>query len=191
MSVLMLASLLLTILAGSETPAERAESLRHSSSVALQKFVAVDLAGQQWSAERLRGRVVLIDFWATWCAPCLAEIPRLKALRSKHSREDFEILGISLDARSRQSFVSWLNRNRVEWPQVHQRAGYSSDAARVFGIDRLPRTIVIDRDGSVAAVDVRGERLALLVDALVAGRINPLVWEPCAISPRYSFESCR
>jgi thiol-disulfide isomerase/thioredoxin len=110
---------------------------------------------------------VLLDFWATWCAPCLADIPRLKTLRARYPRTDFEILGISLDATSRRSFISWLNRNRIDWPQVHERAGYGGAIPLLFGIDRLPRTILIARDGSVAAVDLRGERLAAAIDVLV------------------------
>ena len=137
-------------------------------SSALQRFEAADVSGRRWTPADLRGRVVLLDFWATWCAPCLAELPRLKALHQRHSRADFEILGISLDATSRRSFVSWLNRNRIEWPQVHERAGYGGELPRLFGIDRLPATLVIGRDGTLAAVDHRGERLEATIDALVA-----------------------
>lgn len=139
-----------------------------AASAALQRLSAVDLEGRRWTADSLRGRVVLIDFWATWCAPCLAEMPRLKALRSRHHRRDFEILGISVDATSRPALVSWLNRNRIEWPQVHERSGYSGPTVRLFGIESLPRTILIDRDGTVVARDVRGETLVALVDDLVA-----------------------
>jgi len=139
----------------------------HPAEDALKNLKAIDLDGRQWTAAEMRGRVVLLDFWATWCAPCLAELPRLKALRDRHSREHFEILGISLDVKSRQSFVSWLNRNRIDWPQVHERAGYSAGIPRLFGIDRLPRTILVGRDGAIAAVDLRGERLAARIDDLV------------------------
>jgi thiol-disulfide isomerase/thioredoxin len=149
------------------------EQARQSASSALLRFTATDLDSQRWTAASLRGRVVLIDFWATWCAPCLAELPRLKALHARHPRKDFEILGISLDATSRQSLISWLNRNRIDWPQVHERSGYSGDVPRLFGIDRLPKTLLLDRDGAVAAVDLRGERLVAQVDDLVAAAVPP------------------
>jgi thiol-disulfide isomerase/thioredoxin len=135
----------------------------------LQALRITDLSGRRWAADDLRGRVVLIDFWATWCAPCLADMPGLKTLYAKHSRDAFEILGVSLDVSSRQSFVSWLNRNRIEWPQTLERRGYGADLARLFGVDRLPRTIVLGRDGSIEAVDVRGEQLVSLIDLLVSG----------------------
>jgi len=142
-------------------------------SAALATLNAVDIGGHRWTSEDLRGRVVLIDFWATWCAPCLAELPRLRALRDRHDRRDFEILGISLDAGSRQTLVSWLNRNRIEWPQIHERGGYSGTTARTFGIDRLPKSILVNRDGSIAAVDLRGDALVSRVDALVSHVVTP------------------
>jgi thiol-disulfide isomerase/thioredoxin len=160
-----------SVLAGAAPPAvewiDAAKRESRPAADALKNLEAIDLDGRQWTAAEMRGRVVLLDFWATWCAPCLAELPRLKALRDRHSREHFEILGISLDVTSRQSFVSWLNRNRIDWPQVHERAGYSAGVPRLFGIDRLPRTILVGRDGTIAAVDLRGDHLAARIDELV------------------------
>ena len=135
---------------------------------ALAGLDATDLSGRTWSIRELRGRVVLIDFWATWCAPCLAELPRLQALHAALPREDFEILGVSLDVMTRRGLVSWLNRHRIDWPQIHERGGYAGATARRFGIDRLPRTIVLARDGRVAALDVRGAALERLIRRLVA-----------------------
>lgn len=137
---------------------------------ALRRFTATDLAGAAWSLPEMHGRVVLLDFWATWCAPCLAELPRLRALREKHAESGFEILGISLDVMSRQAFVSWLNRHRIDWPQVHDRMGYGGNVPRLFAVDHLPRSVLVARDGRIAAIDARGERLASLVEALVLER---------------------
>jgi thiol-disulfide isomerase/thioredoxin len=136
---------------------------------ALKRFNVADLDGVRWTADRLHGRVVLLDFWATWCAPCLADLPRLKALRDRHPRSDFEIVGISLDSSNRRTLVSWLNRNRIDWPQIHEARGYNADTSRLFGVDRLPMTILIDRDGTVAAVGLRGERLGARIEKLVGG----------------------
>jgi thiol-disulfide isomerase/thioredoxin len=135
---------------------------------AISTMDATDVAGRRWTGDDLYGRVILIDFWATWCAPCLADMPRLKALREAHAREDFEILGISLDVRSRQSLVSWLNRQRIDWPQVHEKSGYGGTVPRLFGIESLPRTVLVGRDGRIAAVDLRGDRLASVIDTLVS-----------------------
>jgi thiol-disulfide isomerase/thioredoxin len=145
---------------------DSAERLRVVSA-ALEQFSATDLAGRRWTAADLGGRVVLLDFWATWCAPCLADLPLLQALRQEHPRDDFEILGISLDVTSRRAFVSWLNRHRIEWPQIHLRQGYAADVPTLFGVEQLPSTVVIDRAGRVAGIDVRGDRLVAVVNALV------------------------
>lgn len=134
---------------------------------ALAAFAARDLNGRTWTPEDLRGRVVLIDFWATWCAPCLAEFPRLKALHAAMPREAFEIVGVSLDVLSRRDLISWLNRQRIDWPQIHERGAYAGATAQRFGIDRLPRTILLARDGSIAALDLRGEELERRVRQLV------------------------
>jgi thiol-disulfide isomerase/thioredoxin len=172
MAALFVAPLLLALTAGAPSADERADSPRAelaASADALRRLSAVDLTGTRWTADSLRGRVVLVDFWATWCAPCLAELPRLQALRRRYGPERFEILGISLDVRSRRDFVAWLNRQRVDWPQIHDRGGYAGPIARLFAIDRLPRTLLVGPDGAIAALDLRGEPLSRAVDALVRG----------------------
>jgi len=164
--------LALALVAGSAanagTPGAAAWVTRADADRALATFTATDLDGRRWTARDMHGRVVLLDFWATWCAPCLAELPRLKRLYAAYRRAGFEILGISLDAMSRRAFVSWLNRQRVDWPQIHERTGYGGRTARHFAIDRLPRTMLVARDGRIAAVDVRGEELETLVERLLA-----------------------
>jgi thiol-disulfide isomerase/thioredoxin len=118
----------------------------------------VDLHGKRWTASDLRDRVVLIDFWATWCAPCLVQIPEFKRLRARYG-DRFEVLAISLDSRSRRDLVAWLNRQDVTWPQVHDGRAFSSPSARPFGVAALPASLLIVK-GKVAATNLRGERLA-------------------------------
>jgi thiol-disulfide isomerase/thioredoxin len=143
------------------------------AAIAIEQFDARDLDGHHWTLERLRGRVVVIDFWATWCAPCLADLPRFKALRESYPRREFEIVGVMLDPLSRRSIVSWLNRNRIDWPQIHERGGYQGRLARAFGIDRLPASVLLDRRGAVVAVNVRGEQLVLRVNEMISGSAHP------------------
>ena len=136
----------------------------------LGSFDAIDLSGSRWTADDFRGRVVVIDFWATWCAPCLAELPRLKAMRETYGRDDLELIGVMLDPSSRHTLVSWLNRNRIDWPQIQERHGYSGALARSFGVRQLPATILVDHRGALAGVDLRGEALAARVRAAIAAR---------------------
>lgn len=134
--------------------------------LALLELRAEDLDGTTWTHERLQGRIMLVDFWATWCAPCLVELPFLKRARSRYG-DDFEVLGISLDTGSRRALVSWLNRQGVDWPQVHQDRGYDDRIPRAFGIDRLPTNLLLDRHGRLRALNVRGSQLFDEIDRLL------------------------
>jgi thiol-disulfide isomerase/thioredoxin len=129
------------------------------------EFQTID--GDRLGPDQLRGRVVLLDFWATWCAPCLAELPRLKKLYASYSRDQLAIIGISLDTLERRTFRSWLSRNGIHWPQVQDGRGYNGTLARTFDVQQLPVTVLLDRDGRVAHRDLRGTRLEAAIRELV------------------------
>ena len=133
---------------------------------AVDALEVVDLDGRQWTAGDLERRVVLIDFWATWCAPCLTQIPELKRLRAKHG-DRFEVLAISLDSRTRRDLIAWLNQRAVDWPQVHDGRGFSSPAARTFGVMALPASVLVV-NGRVAGFNLRGRVLEQAVDYLTS-----------------------
>ena len=124
-----------------------------------------DLSGRQIQLDDLRGRVVLIDVWATWCAPCLADLPLLRLLQREHA-DTLTVIGVSLDRMPRRDFVSWVRRHDVTWPQHFDGRGYASPVAIALGVEALPATVLIATDGSVVARDVRGQSLARLVRAL-------------------------
>ncbi len=130
----------------------------------------VDTEGRRYAESDLAGRVVLLDFWAMWCAPCLAEIPTLAQARERHSEEDFLLLGISLDQTSRGDLLGFLKRNEMTWPQVHDGRGLSGELARDFQVEAVPRSVLVDGGGNVVAVDLRGRVLLAALDALVRGR---------------------
>jgi thiol-disulfide isomerase/thioredoxin len=132
---------------------------------AIDMLDVVDLQGRRWTAADLQGRIVLIDFWATWCAPCLAQIPELKRLRDRHGRR-FEVLAISLDARGRRDLIAWLNRQAITWPQVHDGRAFSSPIARGFRVTALPASMLVV-DGRIAALNLRGDALEKTVERLV------------------------
>ena len=119
----------------------------------------VDLEGREWTADRLSGRVTLIDFWATWCAPCLEELPFLKRAHAQFSRDELEIIGVSFDRTDRRTFVSWLNRQGVAWPQVFDGRGRHTEVARRFGVTAVPMSFLLNAEGEIVARNLRGERL--------------------------------
>jgi thiol-disulfide isomerase/thioredoxin len=127
---------------------------------------ARDMDGRVWNASALRGRVTVIDFWATWCAPCLAEIPTLRGLRDTFT-DRVVVLGVNLDVTDRRGLVSWMNRQRVDWPQLHDGRGYQGDLARQFEVTSLPTSVLVDPDGRVVALNLRGRRLVAAVETLL------------------------
>lgn len=120
-----------------------------------------DLEGRLWKAEDLRGRVVLLDFWATWCAPCLEELPNLR--RIYEELEGVEVMGVSLDRSLRSRLRSFLLRHEIDWPQIHDGLGLAGPLAQRFGVEAVPRTVVLDTRGRLVAVDLRGEALFVLL----------------------------
>src|SRR5687768_9588237 len=145
----------------------RAGTSATSAADAIATMRVVDLDGRAWTADKLRGRVTLIDFWATWCAPCLTELPYLKQARARYSTEEFEILGVSFDVSDRRALLSWLNRQGVFWPQVFDGRGRNGPVARHFGVIGVPTSFLTGADGSIAATNLRGPRLLAAIDAQV------------------------
>jgi thiol-disulfide isomerase/thioredoxin len=146
------------------SPAELASLTR-----AFASFDARDLSGRRWRAADLEGRVVLLDFWATWCAPCLADVPWLRRAREQFPVNRFVLLGVSLDTTERRTLNSWLNRQRVDWPQIWDDRGYDGPLARHFGVESLPRSVLFDAQGRAVATNVRAERLIATLHQLIDG----------------------
>lgn len=136
---------------------------------AVAELDAVDLEGRRWTGAELKGRVVLIEFWATWCAPCLSQIPLLRKLRAQYGPERFEVLGVSLNSSGRRDFVAWVNRQGVAWPQVHDGRAFNGRVARTFGVGALPASVLIDQRGRVVAANLRDAALEGAVAALLYG----------------------
>lgn len=109
-------------------------------------FVATDLDGRQISTAALRGKVVLVNFWATWCPPCREEIPDLVALQEKY-RDQLQIIGISQDSGSIDEVRRFVADHRVNYPTVMSTPEIE---ARFPGVYALPTTFVLDRDGRLA-----------------------------------------
>lgn len=118
---------------------------------------ARDIHGKPVRLADLKGKVVLLDFWATWCAPCIDELPRLEALYRTYHPRGFEIIGISLDDTA-PPLADFVRDRKLPWPQVHNATG-GADLVAVFDISSLPATVLISPDGMVQRLDTRGEAL--------------------------------
>ncbi len=127
------------------------------------------LDGRQVSASDLEGRVVLVDVWATWCAPCLAELPLLKSLHSSYP-DDVSIVGINADSVPARDLRSWLSRRQIGWPQLFDGRGVGGPILDRLGITALPRTFLFDRDGTLVAIDLRGDALQAAVQSMIQER---------------------
>lgn len=108
----------------------------------------IDLQNRAVSLATLRGRVVMVDFWATWCAPCAAEMPVLQSLYDANRAGGLTIVGVSVD-RERPAIAEFVQRNHISFPIVHDA---SHQIAQAFGPRRMPTSYLIDRRGRVRFV---------------------------------------
>lgn len=106
----------------------------------------------------LRGKVVLIDFWASWCGPCRKEMPNVKLVYQKYKDKGFEIYGVSLD-KDRNAWLEAIEKDGLKWPQVSDLKFWQSEAAQTYAVQSIPHTVLIDRDGKILASGLRGAEL--------------------------------
>ncbi|SHG00000.1 Peroxiredoxin [Chryseobacterium sp. OV279] len=115
-----------------------------------------------FSLSSLKGKVVLIDFWATWCAPCVGEQPELKTLYNTFSDQvkgqEFEILGVSLD-KNKESWQKAIDRFGISWIQVSDLKFWKSPVAKAYNIEELPFNVIIDGEGKIMAKNLHGKEL--------------------------------
>jgi len=117
-----------------------------------------DINGKTVSLSELHGKVVLIDFWASWCGPCRRNNPRLVKLYNKYHQKGLEIYGVSLD----ENVNSWKNavkHDKLEWIQVIDDKGLDSAAATLYGVDMIPSSFLLDRGGIIRTVNAEGPDL--------------------------------
>ncbi len=117
-----------------------------------------DLNGKKIDLASLKGKVVLVDFWATWCGPCVAELPNVLEAYKKHHDKGFEIIGISLD-QDEAALKSFIKENDMTWPQYFDGKGWKNDIAQKYSITSIPATFLIGKNGKVVASNLRGAQL--------------------------------
>lgn len=120
------------------------------------------------SMKGLEGKVVVIDFWATWCGPCVAEMPRMKELYSKYHDQGVEFIGISLDnpGDGLDKLKKFVEDKEIPWPQYYQGKGWQSDFSGSWGINSIPALFVIDAKGNLYSTEARGKLEDLLPELI-------------------------
>ena len=138
-------------------------------------FQGTDLKGKELSLKAYRGQVVLLDFWATWCGPCIAEIPNVKKAYEKYKDQKFQIIGISLD-RSIEPLEAYIEKEGLGWLHYWDKSGKVSD---LYKVQAIPSTFLIDGEGVIRKTNLRGHALehavADLVKKNLARPADPLV----------------
>jgi len=130
------------------------------------KFTAID--GREVDVSQMRGKVVLVDFWATWCGPCIAELPNLKSVYDRYHDKGFEVIAISLDSqRDRQKLLDFCKENNLPWPQHFDGKGWANEFAEKYAIRGIPAMLLVDQDGRLVSTNARGARLESEVKRLL------------------------
>jgi peroxiredoxin len=114
--------------------------------------------GGSFGLSQLRGKYVLIDFWASWCRPCRIENPNVKRIYERFHNKGFEILGVSLD-RDHASWVKAIQDDGLPWKHVSDLGFWNNAVAQEYGVSSIPYTVLVDREGKILEKGLRSEQL--------------------------------
>ena len=125
-----------------------------------------NMEGRLVSLSDLKGKVVLIDFWASWCGPCRNNNPRLVKLYEKYHEKGFEILGVSVD----NNAANWkeaVGEDKLDWVQVNDNKSWDGSAAMTYNVNAIPASFLIDKEGVLRAMDIEGRALEAKIKSLL------------------------
>jgi len=130
-------------------------------------FAMNQLDGTELKLSDLRGKVVLVDFWASWCGPCRKVNPEIVALYAKYKDQGFEILGVSLD-RNQAAWEKAIAADNLTWYHVSDLKGWQNAAAQLYGVRSIPQTLLLDAEGKIIARNLKGPALEAKLRTLFA-----------------------
>ena len=163
----------------SEDDPDRQRALRYISQPELARarmapaFAVTTTDGQRVSMDELAGKVVLIDFWATWCGPCRQALPHMREIAKKFQGQPLVVLSISLD-NDEQKWKDFVTKNEMTWPQ-YRDGGFTGPVAKMFAVEAIPHTFTIDADGVL-----QDEHIG---DASIEGKLKKLIARAREIQP--------
>lgn len=130
------------------------------------QFTQADTAGNPMTLSSLKGKVLLIDFWASWCGPCRAENPNVVAAYRKYHDKGFDILGVSLD-KERGKWIEAIHADSLNWNHVSDLRYWDNEASKLYGVRSIPSNVLIDKEGIIIARNLHGEELMTRLEDLL------------------------
>lgn len=121
-------------------------------------FELPDTKGKTVKLSDIKGKYILIEFWASWCGPCIKENPKLIKAYNKYKNQGFEIIGISLDV-NKKNWLKAIEKDRLPWVNISDLKGDRNDAALIYGVNMIPANFMIDQEGIIIAKNLRGSQL--------------------------------
>jgi thiol-disulfide isomerase/thioredoxin len=132
------------------------------------KIAFTDIKGVEIDLAKMQDKVILIDFWATWCGPCVAEMPNVTAAYEKYKEKGFEVVGITLDD-DKAAVEKFATDNKMPWPQYFDGKGWENELAQRFGIRSIPATFLVGKGGKIIASNLRGPALEAEIEKALGG----------------------
>lgn len=132
------------------------------------EFTLPTVTGESLSLQSLQGHIVILDFWASWCAPCIAEMPTVKDIYAQYKDEGLKVIGISMD-NSKAAWRKAIDKIQIPWMHVSSLKGMKRcPVAQLYQVYAIPKLYIIDKEGKIIAKDLRGEELKKKIDELFA-----------------------